>query len=147
MKSSKHLMFKAWEIIQRENLKSRQRENTLMVENFVSLLSTIGLSRVLGMMFFSLSFLKGFFYTSLCLRDIARGIFFRKIPFQTVFVANNFILFPSLDWSGIWICCSSRCSLNSKKVKIRNKHYEQKLFFLDSRFVIFRSFQLNLILL
>jgi hypothetical protein len=25
--------------------------------------------------------------------------------------------FQSLDWSGFWICCSSRCYINSKRLR------------------------------
>jgi hypothetical protein len=37
-----------------------------------------------------------------------------KSPFKTASFVDRYIIFSPLDWSGFWICCSSRCYINSE---------------------------------
>jgi hypothetical protein len=40
-----------------------------------------------------------------------------KSPFKTALFVGCYIIVSSLDWSGFWICCSSRCYINSERLR------------------------------
>jgi len=40
-----------------------------------------------------------------------------KSPFKTASFVDRYIIFSPLDWSGFWICCSSRCCINSERLR------------------------------
>uniref|UniRef100_A0A2K1XXX3 Uncharacterized protein n=1 Tax=Populus trichocarpa TaxID=3694 RepID=A0A2K1XXX3_POPTR len=40
-----------------------------------------------------------------------------KSPFKTALFIGRYIIVSPLDWSGFWICCSSRCYINSERFR------------------------------
>ncbi|KAI9215438.1 hypothetical protein POPTR_T124303v4 [Populus trichocarpa] len=44
----------------------------------------------------------------------------RKSPFKTALFVGRYIIVSPLDWSGFWICYSSRCYINSERFGSEN---------------------------
>jgi len=40
-----------------------------------------------------------------------------KSPFKTALFVGRYIIVSPLDWSRFWICCSSRCYINSERLR------------------------------
>ena len=40
-----------------------------------------------------------------------------KSPFKTALFVGRYIIVSLLDWSGFWICCSSRCYINAERLR------------------------------
>ena len=62
-----------------------------------------------------------------------------KSPFKTALFVGRYIIVSPLDWSGFWICCSSRCYINSERFRSENNTPTRKLYFPNRRSPNFRS--------
>ena len=62
-----------------------------------------------------------------------------KSPFKTTSFVDGYINFAPLDWYGSWICCSSKCYINSEQLRLETNTPTRKVYILNSRYSIFRS--------
>jgi len=107
----------------------------------ISWLSTIGLGCFLDMLLWSMS--PTFWHEGLSISNFVWEQYGRNIseksPFKTASFVDGYINFAPLDWYGSWICCSSKCYINSEQLRLETNTPTRKVYIPNSRSLIFRS--------